>query len=636
MTTTNQELFSLLLHANTPLTSSELAGRLGISSRTVKREVQKLAPELQAHGARLASGNSGYRLEVLDSGAFSNYALGTDGHGPDSEDFLAREVFSVLSTREYATQDDLADILYVSRSTVGKLIKRTRAALEKNQVVLSSRPHYGYYLIGQEEAIRNAMVSWLLRDQDMESFSNRWLLDRCNSYSEMTRLLRRQLQSAGYEPSDPRINGLVKYFVVCGCRCAHGQSIEECGSEALVEPRTRSLAHGVSQVIARHFGTHLSNAEELYLSLLLGNFSTEGSKKEKDLADPLFFEQVVDKCISEVQDTYGIDFSNDETLRRGLVSHLYSTCSRMQINAVLDFPMLSMVKSQYAEAYDCAVLCGRILLDSYGLQSNEDSLGYIAMHFAAAMERANAHDIYRVLIVCATGFAGSELLRTRVISQVANVSVVAVISAYDLKGYDLSGISLILSTVELNPAPAKPCVHITQFFDDADAMAVSDYLRYFRDIEHIKALFSPTLFFPHVFVSDKDRALDLVCKRLIDAQVMEPKDRESIFRREEISSTEINPLVAMPHCILDSGDATKIAVFTTTSAVDWQYMDVQLIFVLLISRKVGLFKRTFTTIYRLTQDRDKVARLVETDDFGDFLEELFRLPSNAKPLRFNR
>ena len=65
-------------------------------------------------------------------------------------------------------------------------------------------------------------------------------------------------------------------------------------------------------------------------------------------------------------------------------------------------------------------------------------------------------------------------------------------------------------------------------------------------------------------------------------------------------------------------------------------MDVQLIFVLLISRKAGLFKRTLTTIYRLTQDRDKVARLVETDDFGDFLEELFRLLSNAKSLRFNR
>lgn len=75
----------------------------------------------------------------------------------------------------------------------------------------------------------------------------------------------------------------------------------------------------------------------------------------------------------------------------------------------------------------------------------------------------------------------------------------------------------------------------------------------------------------------------------------------------------------MPHCILDSGDATRIAVFTTTSPVDWQYMDVQLIFVLLISRKAGLFKRTFTTIYRLTEDRDKVTRLVGTDGFDAFV-----------------
>ena len=110
---------------------------------------------------------------------------------------------------------------------------------------------------------------------------------------------------------------------------------------------------------------------------------------------------------------------------------------------------------------------------------------------------------------------------------------------------------------------------------------------------------------------------------------MREEDRESLYHREQISSTEINPLVAMPHCLLGEGEKTSYAIFTTSQPVDWKHADVQLIIVALISKSDGIDCQLFPLVYRLTEDADKVARLVDITDFDLFTEKLFsNLPTD--------
>ena len=137
----------------------------------------------------------------------------------------------------------------------------------------------------------------------------------------------------------------------------------------------------------------------------------------------------------------------------------------------------------------------RILLERYGLRSNEDSLGYITMHFAAAIERQNALGRFKVVIVCESGFGTSELLRMRTTTRLSNVTVEAVLSVAQLSAYDLSDVSLVITTVPLDDGLSVPHMLVTPFFDDSDARRVADYLKYFKDTGRVKALFSSDLFF---------------------------------------------------------------------------------------------------------------------------------------------
>lgn len=625
MSQRTDDLLRMLMGAHAPLTSAELADGIGVSTRTVKREVKGLSDMLALHGASLASGNAGYRLVVDDEREFDEFRtrfLSKKKHATDEGESV-RSIVRILLTSEYVTQDDIASALFVSRSTVGKLMRQVRDLLDERQIILSSRPHYGYYLIGQEKAIRNFMVECLLRDVDMRTYSDELVLDRCRSYPEFMSLAQRLLSQGGHDLADPRTQGIFKYMVVIGCRCVRHQSIDSVGGDAMVDASAVELAGKLARLIGDEFGCRVSAGEVEYLSLLVGNASGMGAGGGASL-DATYFENVVDGCIQQVKAIYGRDFSDDEGLRRGLISHLYSTCSRMRIDAVLSLPVLSMVKAQYTEAYDYAVLCGHLLLERYGLQSNEDSLGYIAMHFAAAIERQNARNRFKVVVVCESGFGTSQLLQMRIVTRLPNVEVSAVLSTAQLKGYDLSDIVLVISTVPLDEKKiGAPCMIVTPFFDDKDSRRVSDYLQYFKDADRVKGLFSPGLFFPRIRVADKDGTLAAICERLIAAGVMRDEDREGFYRREEISSTEINPLVAMPHCLLGEGEKTSYAIFTTDSPVDWKHNDVQLIIVMLISPAGDVDRQLFPLIYRLTADERKVSELVKITDFGPFMDKLF-------------
>ena len=60
-------ILSCMMKANGPLTSAQLAEALGVSSRTVKASMPRVAQSLEEHGAKLcARRNAGYWIEVLD------------------------------------------------------------------------------------------------------------------------------------------------------------------------------------------------------------------------------------------------------------------------------------------------------------------------------------------------------------------------------------------------------------------------------------------------------------------------------------------------------------------------------------------------------------------------------------------
>ncbi|MCH1922253.1 PRD domain-containing protein, partial [Shewanella sp. A3A] len=90
--------------------------------------------------------------------------------------------------------------------------------------------------------------------------------------------------------------------------------------------------------------------------------------------------------------------------------HLKPAMNRYRYGMNLRNPMLDAIKANYPVAFETAVLAGLVLEQETGLHVEENEIGYLALHFGAAMERSKLqHAPKRCMIVCASGIGSARL-----------------------------------------------------------------------------------------------------------------------------------------------------------------------------------------------------------------------------------
>ena len=150
-------------------TSEDLAKYLGVSVRTVKSEIDALTSFCNAAGCSLLKiRGKGYRIQIFDtekfeetseqiSRQFSDYTYTTEYKNRNRE--IAREL---LVLDKYCKLDDLADAMFLSRSTIKNSIKEARKLLSSFQLEIKSKPGYGVCVDGLELNKRFCMLELLL------------------------------------------------------------------------------------------------------------------------------------------------------------------------------------------------------------------------------------------------------------------------------------------------------------------------------------------------------------------------------------------------------------------------------------------------------------------------------------------
>lgn len=616
-------LQTILMDSQRPMTSADIAQALGVSTRTVKRKIWDLDAELRQNGALISSGQYGYFVDIKDRQAYDSFVnkqMKMSGELSIDNDIVLR-IIELLLLKPYITQDEISREVFISRGTVNKYIKDVKVLLEKEKIFVSNRPHYGYYLIADEIDIRNYMVKVFFNPgSNMEKYSS-ILISACGDYQSFYHALVKTLYEFDYPESEEKTQNLVKYILVIANRNLYHNYISSFESKIYVSNSSRLLAARVQVLIKEYFKIDINKNELVYISYLFGNYEHHG--KDDIEYDASFFERIVDRFFHEIYDVYQQDFSRDDILRRGLMQHLLTSYSRLYINVQLGNPFIKLIKTQYIEAYNYAVLCGNVLHNEYKLQVNEDDLAYIAVHFGASIERMECKYNYKVLVVCESGCGMAELLKARLKSRIPFLNVVYTTSIKKLKDMDLEDVILIISSVPIAECLNKPLILVNPLLLERDIEKIKDYLSDYRYIDEYKKLFSAELFFPRMEADNKAVLLDDICGRMIERGIINDSNKADIISREQLSSTEINKLVALPHCIVESGNSTSFVAVILQKPIQWGKGEAQIIFFGIIARNNKFNRKIFPLLYKLTMDIQKVEELCKITEFERFIHKLF-------------
>ena len=212
-----------------------------------------------------------------------------------------------------------------------------------------------------------------------------------------------------------------------------------------------------------YISMHLKGARLLHIDVI-DPIEEEGAIQTVEL------QRLVNQLIDQFEKVSRVKVKNDEILVHGLMTHLRPALTRLHYNLEIRNPLLNQIKTQYTSVYNQSSEACKNTLDKRISSLNENEIGFIAMHFGAALERIKQNEPNRpvkLAVLCASGIGISSLLASRIKRSLKDSIVVIPRSHLDLQQIKNENFDLIVSTMEIEDI-GLPYVIVNPLLSDTD------------------------------------------------------------------------------------------------------------------------------------------------------------------------
>jgi lichenan operon transcriptional antiterminator len=645
-----KSLIKEILSHKEPVTSEYLAKVLGVTSRTIRNDVKTVNLELKKIGVQIEA-NRGV-------GYFIDPTLGQPVADIIEELFMLQEeeqdcapvlpeervlyiLKSIIMADDFIATEQLANELFVSKSTVDNDLKQVEKLLEKYNLTLYKKQNYGIKLKGDEMNIRFCLSESLAnRRNELAQLENE-IISGVN-IEFIKNITKEHIDKLPFRMADLPFNNLVMHIAIAIQRIKKGKNIE-IGTIDLNEIETQveyEVANGIVESIEEEFSIKIPAGEIAYITIhLLGAKHFE----DKNLQEVEFVEligeshyQLVVYILSEINRVYRIDLREDRELIYGLGLHLRSAINRVKYRMNLRNPMLKEIKEHYPFSFELGILASEVIQSNSHLTVNEYEIGYIAIHLEAAvarMKNKKRREVRRVAIVCASGLGTAKLLAASIESKFPGIDIVGTYPSYSIKNIKQEAADLILSTIPVKEESQVPILHINTMLTEKDVEMVREHIssKYLNENKHksfkkLKNLFNEELFFTEIEKNEPQEIIKSLTTILNIKGYVDDSFQQSVLKREEISPTSIGNLVAIPHPLEPNALGSCIAIGLLKKPVKWGENSVQLVFLLALNEKdKEEFSQLFNHLWQLVQNKKLVDELCSKVDFVDFMNQFYSI-----------
>lgn len=609
------------------VTTTHLADQLGISSRTVRSDIAQLNDELGSWGARIvATPRRGVILTVSDRARFEQYRPEADESDFDQDERVRQTAEYLLTVDHPVLLDDLADMLFFSRSTLKRDMREVRRIFGEFDLRIDNRAHQGMKVEGKESDIRRCLAH-ITRSSDSVGGG-----DGRETAADFKEIIARQITQRHFRMSDLAIENLAIHLLIAVRRVRIGNCVE-LPADVTEELADEGRAGGEMDVAMAILGEveelcHMRFPRGESYNFLMHLVSKEIVSFDSDVANTVVTEQsyqLVMRMLERVRDSYQIDLRHDLDLVTMLSMHLIPLRMRMKYRMVSVNPLLDDIRRNYVLAYSMATVACSVLVEEYGSEVPADEVAYVAMYLSIALARRRDKNKDNVLIVCGSGKASSEMLAYQVREAFGkDLNVVGTSSAYGLSQIDFTGIDYVFTTVRIDQPVPVPIIEVSALLGGSDVNRISQVLSKSHMDRLVTSMIQPEL----VFWKDcgtKAEVISFLCSEVMRYSNL-PDDFESlVFEREKVGMTSFGNMVAIAHPLKAVGDENICALAILKDPIDWDGDQVQLVFLLTIGRgKTRALQSFYRVMNRLISNRKFAEMLIRTTSFED-VEEALRL-----------
>ena len=650
-------LQSLLENKDHYITSKELASQLSCSDRTIRTYLKSLMDwKPDETGWKItAKQGYGYRLELQDKALYRNFIeteFFTEQNSAKTENIEDRYNYilnKLLFEQEKLYCDDLAEELFVSRSTLSADFKKIRQDLAKYDLQIESKANRGVYVKGSERNKRRFIMDYFFRDnffQSLHNYINIEVPGRQISLEELTIIVLDECREGHLKLSDFVIQNLVIHIALSFKRIAEGFQISKIEDweqgNYLAE---RKIAEKILHRVYLATGLEFPKEEVDYITLhLISKASCQESQNTKIDTNQEIRKQLLE-ALEQVEHVKAYQFQHDFQLVEGVVTHLVTLLVRLQNHVVLENPLLKDIQQQYSSV----LAMTRELLQAMPIFSKEnlsdDEVAYVALHFMAALERLKEKQKFNILVICATGYGSAQMLKNRIENELGNlVHIVDVIGYYELSNERLKNIDFIISSIDLsNLVFSVPVFTVSIFLNSEELKEIKHRMAQLKPVESSlipeKAIMVDQneekifddYFSSACFVLAQDATKEVILQELL-SQMGQGEEQDFVScmqdlmkQREKMSSVIFSEQIAVPHPIKPIAKHHKIGVAIVKNGLQWNEENPHIRLIFLPSPAIygneGMATLT-SKIVDLLEQPDLQKQILDCQSFAEF-KQLF-------------
>jgi lichenan operon transcriptional antiterminator len=626
-----------LLAADTPVTGEYLATVNHVTARTTREDIKDLDALLNNHGAKIISVISkGYTLEIWDKPVFQQYlhsifvenTLSHVSIPKTPEDRVTYIIIRFLLNDHYLKLDDLADELFVSKSTIQQDIKNVKEILQKYDITLEARPNYGLKAVGDEIKVRFCLSEYVLdrKKQSTNTIDSPLpsIFDDENMEA-IQEIILRQIKKYQITLSDIAINNLFIHIVIARKRIISGHyvAIFHADMDEIEQQREYHVANEIAKEVEELYQIKFPQAEIAYIAMhLLGTKLVTQKKGHIDhvIEDDIL--QLVDFVLAKMEEKLDLGISKDEELIFGMSMHLKPAVNRIKYGMNIRNPMLQEIKNNYPLAYEAGIIAGLAIKEYTEIEMDENEIGYLALHIGAAMERKKLHSgPKRCLVVCASGLGTAQLIYYRLKSYFgSNLEVIGTTEYYMLDQYNLNEIDFIVSSIPIKESFAVPVIEVNAILKESDLKAIEKFILTQSNHQPMESFFLQDLVFFKQALHTKEEVLAFLHGQLMEQGFVGKAFLEAVYEREKVAPTSYGNLVAIPHPITPQTEKTFLCVCTLDKPIDWNNNPVQIVFLLCVKRNSQEdLQEMYDVLGKFIEDHSSVHKILKASSYEEFL-----------------
>ena len=607
----------------------DLARLLNVSDRTIRNDIAAIN-DFYKDTMIEANIKKGYRIQEEK---VRNLIIATDKQMPETVEerrlFILEKLLKVGQIHLY----ELSKEMCVSEFSLENDINKTRKLLGNYPGLKIDRNSNMLRLSGEECEKRRLYEELILSDMSGNLLNINKIAEKFSRFNllKIKETLRNIFLESQYEINEIQIPATVIHIGVILERnlSYHFLKNIEC-REKILEMREYEISKLFFEKISQMLLLKVPEEEIVDFAVYLNRGKKKGYKENEQLEE--IASEMVQHIIDEIKEYFDIDFSEDREFRLGLELHINSLLKRHYEKREIDNTCLEEVKRKYPLIFEMGVWVCKIIEERLKIIISENEISFIALHIGSAYERANLRKKYKCILICPHNKMITDLCVQKIVNRFSErMEIIKCMSYFEEADILKNKPDFILTTQPLTHTLEIMTAEVSMFFDYKDEAVVFqilnrlDQIRYKNNFQFfILNLIREKFFTVNMVEEQPEKIISAMCDNLYSRGYVTEGFKESVLKRETLSSTSFFHGFAIPHNMSNQYTIhSAISAAILKRPVKWGQYDVRLVLLLAITEENrNLLKIFFDWLNGVVSDSEKFTKLLEVQDYKDFVSTL--------------